>query len=197
MTAASQYRNNFNSRGFTLVETLVSMFIFSLLTGVIVTAMVNSMNTLRLLEEKIVASYLTQEAIEYVKNIRDAETLSPTGTWYGASLTPCLDLDPNDNNDVRCIIDTTKSVTSGAITACSSSGCIPMRYNSTTGVYAYSGDPSLYTRSVKLIHPDPVSGGNPNGTGDDEVLVQVEVRWLSGNQQRSTVLYHSIFNWQQ
>lgn len=76
-------KNNKNERGFTLIEVIAAVFIFSIgiLAAYRVIPMVISATSLN--ASKIVASQLSQEGIEIVRNIKDANLLKKYKTGAG------------------------------------------------------------------------------------------------------------------
>ena len=63
------------SRGFTLVETLVAISIFSMSIIALMSILGGGISNTNYAKMKISASYLAQEGIEYVKNMRDTSAL--------------------------------------------------------------------------------------------------------------------------
>ena len=63
------------SRGFTLVETLVAISIFSMSIVAIMSVLGNGVSDTNYAKQKMIASYLAQEGIEYIRNMRDTYVL--------------------------------------------------------------------------------------------------------------------------
>jgi type II secretory pathway pseudopilin PulG len=59
------------NKGFTLVETLVGLLIFTLTIMASMSVLGSSISSTNYAKQKIVAEYLAQEGIEYVRNQRD------------------------------------------------------------------------------------------------------------------------------
>lgn len=82
------------SKGFTLIEVTVSVFILVLGTLTIVGVMANSLKIINVASQTIIAANLTQEGIEVVRNIRDTnwieEETYDTGITAGSY---CVDYD--------------------------------------------------------------------------------------------------------
>ncbi len=177
-----------DSRGFTLLEALVSIFI---LTLTIVAPMSIASSTLfqaTVAKEQVTAFYLAQEAIEGVRSIRDGnvlkggEWLTGLGAAGGISLGPCIGQD--------CRID----VVSNPVSVVSCGACTtPINYNSSTHLYQYSSigssnQPSNFIRTVRI---DSIPS-NPS----NEVSISVTVSWNIGKISRTFVARENIFNWQ-
>ncbi len=65
--------------GFTLVETLVSISIFTMSILGLMSILASSISNTSYVKQKITAEYLAQEGIEYVRNLRDNAVLYDVG----------------------------------------------------------------------------------------------------------------------
>ena len=174
-------------RGFTLVETMVAVSIvtisivgplYSLQKGVVASY------TAR---DRLIASSLAQEGIEYAHSVRDANYLynianpgSLRSWFYGLDGTGGS---VNCTAGVSCIVDATQSTA----TVCSGT-CPPMRLSS-TGLYnqgAVSGTNSTtrFTRVVKLT-----------SLNAHEMKVTVTVTWVTGSVSYSVDLSETMQDW--
>lgn len=79
----SKFYNINSKRGFTLVETLVSLFIFSLSITAIIVVTGKGVADTTIAKNKITAVALAQEGIEIVRNIRDTYSLSEANPGEG------------------------------------------------------------------------------------------------------------------
>ena len=74
-----------NGAGFTLIEVIVAIFIITVGVGGTVTLINQTISFTQITSSKLVATYLVQEGIEIVKNIRDSNFLeihkTGTGNW--------------------------------------------------------------------------------------------------------------------
>ncbi|OGI95347.1 hypothetical protein A2917_02160 [Candidatus Nomurabacteria bacterium RIFCSPLOWO2_01_FULL_42_17] len=64
-----------NNGGFTLVETLVALSIFTVSLLGIMSVLASGISNTNYSKQKIIAGYLAQEGIEYVRNLRDTAVL--------------------------------------------------------------------------------------------------------------------------
>ncbi len=81
MFAIQKQKNT--QKGFTLVEMLIAVLIFTLSLAGLMTISSKSLKTSRNAEKQVIADYLAIEAIEVVHNLRDAALLRSFGstTW--------------------------------------------------------------------------------------------------------------------
>lgn len=208
------FKKNSSKSGFTIMETLVAIFIIMLaITG----PMVFTQNALRaafLSRDQITAFFLAQDAIEYIKNIRDghvvdiikSESDQPDG-WLGSDKLKTICMDSGG-----CTVDTRED--ESHIKTCgveSNPGCIvdgvdhlneytPLNYYEGSGAsYFTTADTngstikkSLFAREIKMkdIETDPLKQNR-------EVEVTVTIRWKSheGVGVREIVVKENIYNW--
>lgn len=174
-------------RGFTLVETLVAI-------TVVVTAMVGplyavqqSLNASRAAREQLIASSLAQEAVEYVRAIRDSNYLYVLRTGSARSWLFGLDGTASSVNCITatCVIDPTQDM-QNAITRMPTPSPL---YLSSQNLYTQAAvvpTPTAYTRTVQLA---PVSGSVT------EMTLTVIVTWRSKNQTRNVTITERLHNW--
>ena len=72
-----------NTRGFTLIEMLVAVFVFTVSLAALMTVSAKGLKTANQAQRQVVADYLAIEGIETVRNIRDSALLSldTVTTW--------------------------------------------------------------------------------------------------------------------
>jgi type II secretory pathway pseudopilin PulG len=158
--------------GFTLIETLVAI---TVLLGAIagpLTLANNSLITTRIARERLSATMLAQEAIEYVRMVRGGNFLQGSGWLSG--LGPC--------SGNGCYID----IPDGTISSCGRE-CEAMNQNTETYQYGYTigGNwvASPYTRTVTMTQ----SG--------DETIVRAQVSWQDGNTTRTVTAEDVLYRW--
>ena len=171
-------------RGFTLVETLVAVSIFSVSVITLIAFLATNLSNTGYAKNKMIATYLAQEGIEYIRNMRDTYVLYPTnnGGWssFKAKISPCT-------SSNGCGYD--KSVaenSSGSIFQCSehASGC--KLFKDDSGGYGRDtvGDDSGFT---SIISQETI--------GSEEVKIIVTVAWEQGTMSYDITLSEDLFNW--
>ncbi|HVZ75811.1 MAG TPA: prepilin-type N-terminal cleavage/methylation domain-containing protein [Candidatus Paceibacterota bacterium] len=197
-------------KGFTLIETLVAVLLLSIAIAGPLTIAARGANAAQIAKDQIIAYYLAQDAVEFVRFERDSSCLpstpcASTGTppaWLagvsGAPLTPCVSTD----GSAACYIDSRTNQTGsclGTPASCSS----PIKYDGASGRGYYVSVPlkSPYTscsgtscitttflRSVKIVY----SASTPT-----EALLTVTVSWTdAGSLSHSVVLTEDMFDWE-
>ena len=171
-------------RGFTLVETLVAISIFSISILGILSILASSINDTIYAKDKMIAGYLAQEGIEYVRNVRDNYVLYPSvGTWatFVAKMTPCT-------SGSKCGFSSTSPTNSTSFIACSSDSINCQLYLN-NGVYndSPSGVVSGFTRKVWMKTTSNL----------DEIQIFSEVDWNQGSGTYNITLSEDLFNWEQ
>ena|SRR3989344_1201206 len=170
------------SSGFTLVETLVGVtLVLTTMLGPFVLAE-RSIFQASITQNQIIATYLAQEGIEFIRNTRDNNFLQGNNWINGSSLNNCL-------NSNGCYVDPLASGGAPKINQCSGNdGCPVVSYNSTTGYYTHSGFDLAPTPFVRTVKIDKLPG-------NDEAEVEVTVNWQERSGPKSFVMTENIFNW--
>lgn len=165
-------KNNLKNttKGFTIVETLVAIAILMIAIAGPLTIAQKGLMASVYARDQSVATFLAQDAMEYVKNYRDSvhDESNPSG-WLG-TLSTCTSAIP-------CEISTTGA---GSIT----SGISPILYRTTSG-FTHSGTvASQFQRTfyVQQIQPNV------------EAKAVVTVSWTTGTVQNVVTIEDYIFN---
>jgi prepilin-type N-terminal cleavage/methylation domain-containing protein len=136
-------------KGFTLVETLVAITILTLAVVAPFEAIQNVTNAARLTKEKLIASELAQEALEYERFIAYNNYLASPTSYDGIKGMDGTS-GPNCQSPNLCTVDPSAAV--GSAFALCSGTCSPLQLNTTTGLYTQSniGNPTIYTRTFTI-----------------------------------------------
>ncbi len=162
-----------SEKGFTLLEMLIAIVIVTI--GVIAVFSATTRYTQQTQQEResLIASYLGQEGIEIVKNVRDSNWVSG-GTW-GTGLTSCAS---------GCEAD----YTSNTLTPWSDPGrsLYVVGSGSFQGLYQYISSPqsgdlmTQYRRKITIAQ-----------VGGNELDIQVDVLWKT----YTMTIKENIYNW--
>lgn len=170
--------------GFTLVETLVAISIFTLSILALMSVLTQGISNTSYAKQKIIASYLAQEGVEYIRNMRDNYVLYPVnGTWnnFKNKLAPC-----NQGSNQECGFNNlVLSTNSAFIFKCSSGDCKLYLNN---GSYNTNSS-GVYSGFIRKIWMTTVPA-NP-----DEVKIFSNVSWTQGSGSYSITFSESLFNW--
>lgn len=191
------------SAGFTIIETLISLTIFSMaLTGLITVAAKGSYN-INAARDRLTATYLADEGIELMRAMRDTAVLesgSPSALTAGwlrfvsTAVADCTTASPCDIDGANFggyypypkFSNFTKPCTF-TVSGVSGSYC-PLYYDNATGFYNDQGigTRTAYSRSLVIDW----SPSDPS-----EIKVTSTVIWREGSVYKNIVQTESMFNW--
>lgn len=183
-----------NKEGFTLVETIVAISIFATSILAVLVTLTQSISNTTYAKKKMIASYLAQEGIEYMRNMRDTMVLyHDTGTQAGWDEFKAV-LDGECDGPDGCYFDdaeldygsNNQPMASLEINSCSGT-CPALLYNQATGKYGYTlgGADTGYVRRIRILE-EP---------SDDEIKIATTVFWEQGSGTYSMTFSESVFNW--
>lgn len=182
--------------GFTLIEVLIAVVIFSTSLAGLLSMVGTGIGNVYVARNRLVANYLAQEGIEIMRYKRDyMVTTNPSGGWVAfqtllnntcSQASPCgvsaikpLDppIDCGPNNPTNCTVMQDE----GGILS--------------TGAYDMLGIPgttnwakTMFTRKLYLEVP-------PNNA-NDSYIIHSTVSWTEGTGSYSTHMSETIYNWQ-
>ncbi len=193
-----------NKQGFTLIESMVAITIITLATvGPMFTAS-RSIIAARIASDKLTASYLAQEGIEYVRAVRDDKFLDAftiggtssggdtSGAWnvFTSSILICRTT--TQGNAPFCTYDPDPTiVASNRLVQCPVlGGCAPLRLPallSDTQIYTQnsSGTQTKFTRTIQTMSID----------NKDEKIVST-VSWNFHGVPYSVIITTHLTSWQ-
>lgn len=178
-----------NILGFTMIEMLIAVFIFSLSLAGIMLMSSEGLKSARNSQQRVTAEFLAVEGVEVVRNIRDKAFLFgyDTSSWQGVfqadnilGSSGCF-----DNGD-PCEFEYDSSDGTYYLSACSN-GCRIYLHDTYFEYYDYNGSQGTDSGFVREIYLDSVAG-----TNNKEIEVRVVVSW--GNNQ--VVYTDNLFLWQ-
>lgn len=168
-----------NKMGFTLIEVIIAIFVITVGVGGAVTLINQTVSFTQITSSKLVVSYLAQEGIEIVKNIRDSNFLkvhkTGSGSWDdGLILGACqvgskyeYEGDYNSISTLSCYQDQKLKIDGGFYK------------------YSISGTETPYKRKITI-------------TKDGEILeVLVEVSWKERGREHKVIAQENLYKWWQ
>lgn len=182
-----------NNKGFSLVETLVAISILSLSIAATFTAVQGGIQNSTIAKDQTTAFYLAQEAMEYIKNIRDENALysiqnpdAPRNWLYGIS---SVANDPCYFGKVCQIDSSIKTVTScgsASITSSPPNLCSYLNQDPVTLLFGYTASWTV-TRFKREIQIRQL-------VTDREVEVVISISWTSRAGTKSFQASETLFN---
>jgi prepilin-type N-terminal cleavage/methylation domain-containing protein len=199
--ANRNHRKQITSRGFSILESLVAIAILLIATtGPMVFAQ-QSLRAARLSRDQVTAFYLAQDAVEFVKHVRDENSLTDIRANWLVGLEECF-ADEGDSNS-GCQISSPEWLpgsTDAAVDPCPGADC-PLYEQEIDGgngkLYGIFGGgasvESRFSRRVRLMTPE----GDDPAAETEEVLVEVEVTWGTAGieGERRVLVREHIYNW--
>jgi len=172
-----------NNKGFTLLEVIAAIFLMTI--GVIgILSLVNqTIISSQTTSSRLVASYLAQEGIEIVKNIRDTNFLQIhreiEGVEWDTGLTNCAGGCEADYNDLELTPTANRYL------------------NIDAGFYQYSGfgTQTPFKRKITINIQD--LSNPPDGSMLDKMKVQVEISWTERLRTYQVTAQENIYKWMQ
>jgi len=181
------------NKGFTLLETLVAVAILMITIASAFGLAPEGLMGARFAKNQTTATYLAQEALEVVRNMRDnAMFFSPDTSdpyhWL-SNVSHCI--------DIKCTVDPIEE----RLEPCSDT-CPPVKSVKTIdGGIAYgngrlfstdsSAQDTIFTREITLKK----TFNTLIGRDDTEAVVTVKVSWKEGRVTKVTEISESIFDW--
>ncbi len=175
--------NNQITRGFTLIETLVAIGILVLAVTGAFSAAQMGITTSTYSKNQVIAFYLAQDGVEFIRNLRDNNGLREQAWLTGISSDSS---DPCYFNNT-CTVDPTAVSPNPNIIRCSGgSGSCPLLKQDSSGIYGYvSGTDTIFRREIQLTR-----------INDNEISILVSVIWRKGLVDRTFRVRENIFDWQ-
>ena len=170
-------KNNRKMSGFTLVETLVALFIFSVSILSVMAALSQGIKSTSYAKNKILAQYLSQEGLEYFRNMRDTHILYETGTSKIGWATFVSKLMTTGRCQIGCTFNNNElafgtDIKNIYVEPCNSGTCGFLYYDSSHGNYNLFSGGSATTFSRTMLVKQ---------VGSDNLEITSKVTWGSGS----------------
>lgn len=176
--------------GFTLVEALVaiSVLIVGILSSFLLVNRV--LYTMTNISDRLTASFLAQEGMELVRNIRDTNFLRIFNGGESIRWNNGL------GEGVYEIESTATPETPNLIPLINEEFARVLKYDSNDKLFNYiHGDETTFRRIIKITNidtPDPV---NPGVMQRDEIRVEVIIKWRTKNTDYDLVVEDHLYNY--
>ncbi len=184
-----------NKKGFTLLESLIAIFILTLaITGPIYISSFSLRSTISS-RDNIAAQYLAEEIIEVLKNKRD-ENLLNSANWLHQITVNSDCFRGVDDIETKCIM--TKEDNGVYVFEQCNGDCNPITLSTSTNVIygnSISNNYSKFTREFylekgELDEYDAVSPDQP----EKELKITVNIRWQEAGQNRVYSLSERLYD---
>jgi prepilin-type N-terminal cleavage/methylation domain-containing protein len=176
--------------GFTLIETLVAVFIMTVSITSLMTVVTSSLFAARYTRDKVTATYLAQEAIDYIRNDRDTtvflqQNLNNQEAWdlFTQKYSKCTD-DPQNG----CYLDVSNEDEITVLPTCNlaEDNCnFYFNKDGTNSFYNYNNEGVKTSFKRKIVV----------NTTNEQMEAQVIISWLNGGTTRTVSLKTSLMNW--
>jgi prepilin-type N-terminal cleavage/methylation domain-containing protein len=182
------FKKNNKQNGFTLVETLIALFIFSLSVIVVMAVLSTGISSTIYARDKTTATYLAEEGIEYFRNMRDTKMLYSADKQVGwADFVYKLDAAGCDDA-AGCYFLNGGGTTNLTVTPCSGA-CPNLWYYYGTYDYNNSGVKTVFIRKMTY---EPLWDNQVLG---DEIKITSEVLWKQQGKTNSMKFSENISDW--
>ena len=177
-------------KGFTLLETLVAIFILTLsITGPVYIASVAFHNTIDS-RDNISAQYIAEEVVEVVRNKRDGYTLTHTdgSDWLSAvtGSVPCANDTGSVTNKCTMLRD---SVGGYTFQSCTNGLCGPITFDPEgTGAVYGKEEGTLFSKFTREFYFESLPGNQSK-----EVTLTVNIKWEDKGRPKIYTLVERLY----
>lgn len=177
---------NKNKRGFTLIEALVAISILMVAVASPMVIAQKGLSSAVFSKDQMIAYYLAQDAMELIKNLRDANGLGGR-EWLDGLSELCVTVGNEHKDTLKCTVDVFNPSNPVAAYQSNQGYLYENEDNQYTHLEVLGGDDPKFKRAVTIVMVD--NGGNL----DIEAMVYVRVWWGSNPYAtESSVLIKSL-----
>lgn len=178
-----QFKNN---QGFTIIETLVAVAILMIsIVGPLTIAQKGLMSAIYA-HDQVTASYLAQDAMEYVKNVRDSNLLNRPTLWLD-KLSDCVDVTCSVNTLTGDPNASVGQTSLAGINTCSGTTCRLYLASGNAG-YTPSSSGGVASKFSRYFSIKPVINS------PKEAKIVVTVSWKAGTIDNAITYESHIFD---
>jgi len=172
-----QCNNETMKKGFTMMEILAAIFVITVGVMGVFGLIQQVISIITVSSSRLVATYLAQEGIEIVRNIRDSN-------WLEQRSIPERDWDHELGEG-----EWQAAYNSEKIKPYESGGDF---LNISGGFYSYSsGTPTKFKRKIRIFDKVDLDGE----PGDDKMKVSVEVSWQERGRSHQVTAQENVYRW--
>jgi len=182
-----QYKKVKYTSGFTLIEALVAIFIFSLALVSLITITSRGITGVAQARDQATAQFLAQEGIELMRNVRDTNFLGViegNGAAWNDNMTQCNAIPASD----WCFVDYNGFSTELDSGGTSTLGLTLEEVTSNPPYDVYEAQTTAESRFTRKVYYEPAMN-------TDEIIVHSVVRWSNGTIPREVHLTASLMKW--
>lgn len=177
-------------RGFTVIETLVAIAVLTIALVGPFYAVQQAMTQSFVARDKLIAASLAQEAIEYIRSVRDNNYHNNRSSWMtGLSGLACYGASPTQ----YCAVDPTRgdvNIVPQAISVHSNISAVPLLRMSSSGLYTQQTTANdSQTRFKRYVQIRTTPGSTM------EVRVIVTVSWTMASVTYTTTISSYLNDW--
>jgi prepilin-type N-terminal cleavage/methylation domain-containing protein len=168
-------------KGFTLIETLVAVLIFSTSIVSLIVLTAGGVSNTNFVRSKLTAQYLGEEGIDLVRAVRDASLRYGNPQGITDLVSQCA---PSNGG---CTIEPlNENLDSNAIVSCGGE-CAPLMMTENSGIYTHDTvSDSTETQFTRTITVEDSAG---------ELKIESKVDWSFGNNDFSVVNHEYLYPW--
>jgi len=171
-----------NQRGFTVLESIIAIFVLSLSVSGAFSAVQQSFSQAIIAKDEVKAFYLAQEAIEIIINKRDSNQIDKIRGGASTWLSGITDASNCPFGNI-CRAD----ATTDSLVLCGNEwdSCPVLNQDQTTYLYNYStGNASIFKREIQI-----------ESINANEIAVTVRIHWTKGLTSKEFKVKTHLFNW--
>ncbi|HQV64849.1 MAG TPA: prepilin-type N-terminal cleavage/methylation domain-containing protein [Candidatus Paceibacterota bacterium] len=170
---------NINNHGFTLLEMLFAVIIFSFALVSLMTIAGKGVIATASARDQLVAQFLAEESLEVVRNIRDSNYINGSNSWIDG-LTECVD-------SATCDIEYVANA-KPIMVVCPANDCSGRLLFNNNGQFRPEpvGTATTFWREIKITSITP----------DSELVLESTVHWRQKTINRSMTVTTRIADWQ-